>query len=174
MQTQHILYTIPLHLITQFLDGYSLCQIAQVSKSFKLDADSCESWKVISPYHMSKLSVCTYIKQHISIFTNANNSLYTALIGFDNALNELSYRANLCADKEMFQNDDNGPWQLMYRGHGAYYYSRREAVKSWMECEMLRELVSMDKNDKERQRCEEWAHIAFESKKNVFKKLRGE
>ena len=174
MQTQHTLYAIPLHLITQFLDGYSLCQIAQVSKSFKLDADSCESWKALSPYHMSKSSVCTYIKQHVSTFTNANNSLRTALIGFDNALEELSYRANSHIDRQIFKMTTNGPWQLMYRGHGAYYYSRHEAVKSLMDCESLRELVSMDKNDEERQRCEKWAHIAFANKKEAFKKLRGE
>lgn len=172
MTTQQTLYAIPLHLITQFLDGYSLCQIAQVSKLFTFEADSCESWKALPPYYMSKSSVCTYIKQHVSTFTNANNSLYTALISFDDALNELSYRANLRTDREMFQNDDNGPWELMYRGHGAYYYSHSEAVKSWMDCETLRELVYMDKKDEERQRCEEWAYIAFESKKKAFKKLR--
>lgn len=47
MTTQQTLYAIPLHLITQFLDGYSLCQIAQVSKLFTFEADSCESWKAV-------------------------------------------------------------------------------------------------------------------------------
>ena len=167
--------TIPLHLISQFLDAYSLCQLAMVSKSMQLDADSTESWETLPHYRTRKELVRKHVTEIACEYERSNIALRDALIAFDHSLHELSLSANLRAQGKIFQSEDNTPWQLMYCGsNNSYYYSKSEAVRSWKNFEPLRWDFLMDKRDEERVYCEKWVRIAGVNKIYEFKQLRGE
>ena len=167
--------TIPLHLISQFLDAYSLCQLAMVSKSMHLEADSMESWETLPNYRACKSLVCKHVTEIALEYEKANMALRDALIAFDHSLHELSLSANLRAQGKIFQSEDNTTWQLMYSGcNNDYYYSKSEAVRSWKNFEPLRWDFLMDKRDEERVYCEKWVRIAGVNKIYEFKQLRGE
>ena len=167
--------TIPLHLISEFLDAYTLCQLAMVSKSMQLDADSTESWETLPHYRACKSLVCKHVAEIAWEYERANMALRDALIAFDHSLHELSLSANLRAQGKIFQSEENTPWQLMYSGcNNDYYYSKSEAIRSWKNFEPLRWDFLMDKRDEERVYCEKWVRIAGVNKIYEFKQLRGE